>query len=116
MSWHEVIDERSYEMHQVIADLLRQDPARLDFALAWIEKMLSDPEYSTHSKDALAEWRDIIRSRGLDGVLAVLAEHGEEATRLRHASPFAPLMPQDKRMEILRRYEARRPRTHPAGV
>ena len=116
MSWHEVIDERSYEMHRVIADILRQDPAKLDLAVAWIERWLSDPEYSVHSKDALAEWLDLIRSGGVDAVLAVLDDPGENATRLRHASPFPVLMPQDKRTEILRRHETRRSRTHPAGV
>ncbi len=29
-------------MHQVIGDILRQDPAKLDLALAWIERFLSD--------------------------------------------------------------------------
>ncbi len=116
MSWHEVIDERSYDMHQVIVDILRRNPAQLSVALAWIEKLLSDPEYSVQSRDALTEWRDLIQSRGVEGVLAVLADHGERAIRMRHSSPFALLMPQDKRMEILRRYEARRPRAHSAGV
>ena len=102
MSWHEVIDERSFEMHRVIADLLRKDPTKLSLAVVWIEKMLSDPDYSVHSKDALAEWLELIRSGGVDTVLAVLEDPGENATRLRHASPFAVLMPQDKRTEIFR--------------
>jgi hypothetical protein len=116
MNWHEVMDERSYEMHQVIAHILRQDPAKLDLAVAWLEKFLADPNYSIHSKDALGEWRDLIRQRGVEGVLEVLSDRSEEATRLRQSSPFAVLMPQNKRLEILRRYETRRPRTHPAGV
>lgn len=114
MNWHEVIDERNYEMDQVIAGILRAQPAKLDLVVAWIEKFLSDPNYSVHSKDALQEWLELIRRRGLDGVLEVLANRGEEATRMRQSSPFAVLMPQDKRLEILRRYEARKPRTHPA--
>ena len=116
MNWHEIIDERSREMHQVIAGILREDPAKLDLAVAWIEKFLADPDYSIHSKDALSEWLDLIRERGVEGVLEVLRDRGEDATRMRQSSPFAVLMPQEKRLEILRRYEARRPRTHPAGV
>ncbi len=103
-------------MDQVIADILRQEPAKLDCVVAWIEKFLADPDYSVHSKGALSEWLDLIRRRGVEGVLAMLADPGEEAARLRQSSPFGVLMPQDKRLEILRRYEARRPRTHPAGV
>lgn len=116
MNWHEVIDERSYEMDQVVADVLRREPAKLDLVVAWIERFLNDPDYSVHSKDALTEWHDLIKSRGLPGVLEKLAERSEDATRMRQSSPFAVVMPQDERARILRKYEAFRPRTHPAGV
>jgi hypothetical protein len=116
MNCHEVIDERNYEMDQVIVDILRTDPAKLDVVVEWIDKFLANPDYSIHSKDALGEWRDLIGRRGIDGVLEMLSNQGEEATRMRQSSPFGVLMPRDKREEILRRYEARRPRTHPSGV
>ena len=116
MNWHEVIDERALEMDRVIARELRADPSRLDLVVAWIEKFLADPDYSIHSKDALTEWLELIRSRGLPGVLAALEDRSEEGQRMRQSSPFAVIMPQDERREILARYEARRPRTHPAGV
>jgi hypothetical protein len=116
VNWHEVIDERSYEMHQVVADVLRREPEKLRLAVGWIEKFLADPDFSVHSKDDLTEWLDLIKSRGLSGVLEVLVERSEEATRMRSNSPFACIMPQEERLRILCRYEARRPRTHPAGV
>ena len=116
MNWHQVIEERSYEMDQVVADILRLEPAKLDLVTAWIGQRLADPDYSVHSKDALTEWLDLIRSRGLPGVIEKLADRSEDAFRMRHSSPFAVLMPQEERMRILRRYEALRPRTHPAGV
>jgi hypothetical protein len=116
VNWHQVIEERSYEMHQVVADVLRRDPAKLELVVGWIEQRLADPDYSIHSKDALTEWLDLIRSRGLAGVLERLADRSEDAFRMRHSSPFAVLMPQDERERILRQYEALRPRTHPAGV
>ena len=116
MNWHQIIDERSYEMDQVVADVLRRAPARLDAVVSWIEARLADPEYSEHSKDALTEWLGLIKARGLAGVLEKLADHSEDAVRMRQSSPFAVIMPQDERQRILRRYEALRPRTHPAGV
>lgn len=116
MNWHEVIDERSYEMHQVVAGVLRRNPGKLDLVVEWIQRLLADPEFSTHAKDDLTEWFDLIQLKGVAGVLAVLDDRGEEATRMRQNSPFAVLMPQDERLRILRRYEALRPRTHPAGV
>ncbi len=116
MNWHEVIDERSYEMDRVIADILRREPAKLEQVVAWIERFLADPEYSLHSKDDLTEWLDLIRKRGLPGVLEALDDQSEEGKRMRQNSPFAIIMPQDERLRILRRYEARRPRTRTAGV
>src|SRR5258708_3094379 len=100
----------------VVADVLRRDPTKLDQVVDWIEERLGDPDYSTHSKDALQDWLDLIRARGLSGVLEKLADRSEEAFRMRHSSPFALIMPQDERVRILRRYEALRPRAHPAGV
>ena len=115
MNWHEVIDERSLELHQVIARELRADPAKLERVVAWIEKFLADPDYSVHSKDALTEWLHIIR-QGLPRVLEALADRSEEGQRMRQSSPFAVIMPQDERARIFAKYEARRTRTHPAGV
>ena len=103
-------------MHQVVAEELRREPEKLKRAVAWIERFLADPDFSIHSKDDLTEWLDLIQTRGLPGVLEVLAERSEEATRMRSNSPFAVIMPQEERLCILRRYEALRSRTHPAGV
>ncbi len=116
MNWHEVVDERSYEMHQVVADVLRRDPGKLQLVVGWIDGRMADPEYSVHSKDSLQEWLDVIHAEGLNGVLKVLSDRSEDTTRMRQNSPFAIIMPQDDRMRILRRYEARRARTHPTGV
>ena len=115
MNWHEVMDERNYEMHQVIASVLRTDPAKLQLVVSWIEKFLNDAHYSIQSKDALARGLGVIRRGGVDEVLDLVGERGQEATRMRQSSPFAVLMLQDKRLEILRRYESRRPRAHPAS-
>ena len=43
------MEERSYEMHQVVADVLRRDPAKLDLVVDWIEERLADPDYSMDS-------------------------------------------------------------------
>jgi len=120
VNWHQLIDERSYEMDQVIAEILRREPEKLNLAVGWIEQKLGDPDYCPQSKDALSEWLDLIRARGVPGVLEKLADRSEDACRMRQSSPFAIIMPQDERMLILRRYEAVRPsvrpRTHPASV
>jgi hypothetical protein len=116
VNWHQIIDDRNFEMDQVIVSLLRREPAQLARVERWIDERLSDPGYSDQSKDALGEWQRIIRTRGTSGVIAVLEDRTETSARLRQSSPFAVLMPQEERMRILRRYEALRARTHPAGV
>jgi hypothetical protein len=116
MNWHQVIDERSYEMHQVIADILRRSPEKIALVSAWIERMMRNPDYSDQNKDALQEWVDVIEADGVEGVLNLLEKRDEEATRMRQNSPFAVLMPQERRLEILDKYEARRTRTPLAGV
>jgi hypothetical protein len=116
MNWHQIIDERSYEMHQVIADLLRQSPGKLSLVSAWIVQMLAKPDYSEQNKLALREWQDLITLRGVPGVLQVLDDRGDEATRMRQSTPFAVLMPEDRRLEILEEYESHRTRASLAGV
>lgn len=106
----------AWRCNAVIARELRADPAKLQRVVAWIEKFLADPDCSIHSKDALTEWLELIRTRGLPGVLAALEDRSEEGQRMRQSSPFAVVMPQDERQRILERYEARRPRTLLAGV
>jgi hypothetical protein len=115
VNWHEVIDARNLEMDRVVARQLRADPSKLRLVVARIERFLADPDYSVHSKDALTEWLAIIR-QGVPAVLAALADESEEGQRRRQSSPFAILMPPDERSRILAEYEARRPRTHFAGV
>ena len=115
MNWHEVIDERSLELHGVIARELRADPTKLDLVVAWIQRFLDDPEYSERGKDALSEWLVLIR-QGLPRVLEALGDRSEEGQRLRQSTPFAVLMPQDERAQIFAKYEARSDRAHPAGV
>jgi hypothetical protein len=44
MNWHQLIEERSYEMHQVIAAALHRDPSELVQVVDWIEQCLSDPD------------------------------------------------------------------------
>jgi len=98
-------------MDQVIAEKLRAEPARLNVVVKWITERLNDPDYSVQSQEGLREWLELIQTEGLDGVLKRLADRTDEAARMRQNSPFGILMPDAERLEILRRYEALRPRT-----
>jgi hypothetical protein len=116
VNWHQLIDKRAFEMDEVIAKILRSDPTKLELVEDWIKMRLADPDYSEQSKDALAEWVDLIGARGLDGVLEQLADRSEDGDRMRQSSPFGIIMPQEERSQILRRYEALRTGTHPSRL
>jgi hypothetical protein len=116
VNWHEVIDERSYEMHQVIADILRQSPGSLARVSRWIEDKLRDERYSEDGKEALREWQAVIHGEGVRGVLRVLDDRGDESARMRQSTPFAVLMPNGQREAILQKYESLRTRASLAGV
>lgn len=103
-------------MDQVIAEELRVSPWRLALVLNWIEQKLADSVYSEQNKDALREWKTIIELRGIDGVLAQLADRSDEGERLRQSAPFSVLMPESKRQDVLKRYEPLRTRTSLASV
>lgn len=115
MNDHDVLDERALEMDRVVARELRADPAKIERVVAWIQRFLEDPNYSESNKDCLREWLAIIR-QGVPRVLEVLADFSEDGRRMRQNSPFAVLMPEDERQQILAKYESRRARAHPAGV
>lgn len=111
VNWHEVIDERNFEMDYVIADILRAAPEKLRLAQAWVERKLADPKYSDQNKESLREWLDVIETGGVEGVLAVLMSRSDESERLRQSAPFSMLMPDDQRRAILEKYEPFRTRT-----
>jgi hypothetical protein len=118
MHAHAKTDERNLEMHRVIARILRADPSSLGRVREQMESRLADPGYSESLKDCVREWLEIVGG-GLDRVLEVLDDTGEEGCRLRQNSPFALLMPQDERVRILKQFAQHEPvraRTHPASV
>ncbi len=116
MNRHQLIDERSFELHQVVARILRESPESLTRVRTWITQKLHDTSYSQSGKEALREWLQVIDVQGVSGVVRVLDNRGEEATRLRQRTPFALLMPLDEREAIFKKYESPRTRTSFAGV
>jgi hypothetical protein len=46
VNWHQLIDERNYEMDQVIAAILQEDPSKIELVVTWMEKRIADPEFS----------------------------------------------------------------------
>jgi hypothetical protein len=100
MSLHREQDLQSLLMHEEAVRLLREDPSlvtRLQETLSrWSTR--DDP----NSRPLLQRWIDIVAARDWDAATA----DTEKGRQLRQASPMATLLPQETRLEIIRKVKA----------
>lgn len=103
---HAFLDERSLAMHTEIAQIIRGEPGILEKAKAtlarWIQQKGDD------APAALLEWQLIFNSHTDEEILEIIERDDQESRRLRQSNPFAAILPEKRRLEILREYEARR--------
>lgn len=97
---HRAQDLQSLLMHQEAVRLVRLDPRllnRLSETLArWATRQ--DP----NSRPLLKRWEDIVATQEWDVVLS----DSDEAQQLRQAAPMATLLPEETRLQIIRRVKA----------
>lgn len=109
MDLHRAQDLQSLLMHEEAVRLLREDPslvARLEQTLArWSTR--DDP----NSRPLLQRWIDIVAARDW----AAATADTEEARQLRQASPMATLLPQQTRLDIIRKVKALKERARAAA-
>ncbi len=103
MNRHEVIDQRSLAFGRMIAAKLQDNPALIEHARRNLEKWLKT--CSPGVRSTLLEWNEVLNS-GLEPTLRLLTQWNERAIRLRQSSPFAGLLTQSERNEIIRRFKA----------
>jgi len=100
---HRLAEERSLELHRLVAERVRADPACLQEARARVEGWLREPSIHPHYPRA---WK-----RLLDGPLAellsTLTDLGEHARALRQATPFAGYVDHRTRWRIWREVRER---------
>lgn len=103
--------ERSLWLHRAVTAEIVCDPQRsLDLARdnlgAWMQ------EHSAgRALGVLEEWRNLL-DRGVDAVLETLASTAPGACELRQNSPFAGLLDDDRRLEVLRSFNSHWQREH----
>jgi hypothetical protein len=100
---HQWIEQRSLALHEAVAAKLEAHPQLLDVARRNLERWLQE-----NPATVLREWRRILDSTPLPGVVALLRSSSDEATRLRQSSPFAGLLTTEERRAIMGIYESRR--------
>lgn len=103
---HDWIDDRSLAFDQATLRHLREDPERvLTIARVNLRRWLQTGDPRTLS--VLREWTGILENPDVEALAALLTSCDERARRLRQSSPFAGVLPDEERRDILRDYEAR---------
>jgi len=103
MSPHELHDRRSLAIHQLIAEWIRANPGLLERPRARVAEWQRSPTMNPKYPKAWAQLLD----GPLDELIDVLLDPGEEATELRHASPFAGIVDMATRDRIWREVKER---------
>jgi hypothetical protein len=88
MGPHQLQDERSFAIHQLIAERLQGDPGLLEGPRArlaeWRQARDMHPRY-------IEAWSELLNG-SLERLVALLVERSEWATAMRHTSPFAGIV------------------------
>lgn len=106
MTWHQCMDERSRELHTLIAEKIRRDPTLLSQVQSRLERWLLESQDLPRTQRALEEWQHILRDQPLEAILVPLESADEESCRLRQSTPFVGILSPEERTGIYRKYEA----------
>lgn len=95
---HQDLDRRSLELHRLVAEKLRRDPALLERAAAILARWRKNapPQRVPY----FGERQQLIEA-GVEACLAVATEESERATALRQCSPLSCLLEPDERLRFL---------------
>lgn len=95
------IDLWALEYHKEVAERMRRDPEGVvEKARANLKRWLSD--YPSGSPDAqcLEEWRELLDTRTVGELIAIITEDSDEGQRLRSSTPFTGILTFEEREEI----------------
>ena len=103
MNRKHIPDQRTYAFHQKAAEILRGSPTRLrevnEVLLNW--KAMS----GTQAEGWAENWQELIDGLSAAEVAELICKEGEEMDFYRKSSPFACLLSDEERMEIIRRFK-----------
>ncbi len=86
-------------MHQLMANRLRDNPARLSKARSFIDRQLAS--CTPPSRHWAKEWQQLIDGP-FDMLLEFMVERSERADQMRKSNPFAGLIASAERWAIIR--------------
>ncbi len=101
---HALAEETSLELHRLVAEALRGEPARLEAARRRVQAWLADGSVPRPVAEA---WQGVL-AQPVDEVVAFLCDAGPRARQLRQSSPFAGFLSARQRWNAWRRVRAGR--------
>lgn len=108
MPTHQQIDERSLEMHRLIAEKLRRQPQLFERAKATLSRWRIT--VCASSQPYLREW-EMLMAQGMEACLEMALNPSPHATALRQSSPFAGILTPQERFAFLKKWK----QSHEAG-
>ena len=94
---HQIHETRSLRMHRMVAERYRETPSEvIQFGLENLRRW----QEAGVDCDDFRVWEEILRNRP-QSLPETLCDSGEDAVRLRQSSPFAGLIPEDIRRQVL---------------
>ena len=98
--------ERSRALHQAVAEKIRANPQLIQIARDNLQRWLTEERTHGQASEGLLEWERILQDFSFDQILKLICDPGEEADRLRHATPFAGILTEAERENIYEQYAA----------
>lgn len=104
---HQFLDQLALAYHRVIADRLRASPKEiLELAKENLARWVRVHE-GTGTVYALHEWQRLLETKTVPELVAIITEDSDEGQRLRQSTPFAGVLSDSERKEIMTYCEKR---------
>lgn len=96
-------DLRTYAFHEKAAEILRAHPERIVEVHAVLNHWLGMP--GTQAEGWAGKWQQLIDGLSTLEIADLICKQGEEMDFYRKSSPFACLLSEAERLEIIRRFQ-----------
>lgn len=101
------IDELVLEYHRLIAARMIANPeAVIERARGNLKRWLANYERGSSDSRCLEEWEDLIETRSVDDLIAIITQESDEGQRLRSSTPFVGILSEQERKELRERQRA----------
>ena len=101
---HEVLDQRSLELHRAIVDRLRENPQLFEVPRRNLERWLSRPNLSRSLERIYKGWLEILDIKTPQEIFSLLLADDEESRLLRQNTPFTGILTPREVQEIKNRF------------